>query len=324
MKKVAYAILLSYAGIAVSAESLTLYGYGADRESAKTDAFRTVSQNVCGVDVLDDREHFNNKTTHDKTVVYSSCRVKNYRVVKDELSSHGRILINVTVENTSHSGRLYSHPSNKNVFDSENIGNQIRSYREEKQKGDQLIGEVFRDYPYRAFNLDTTLKPYVTDDAYRNFYIVVPYRVTWNYNFIRAMEDTFSVIGNKNSGNAYIQVSAKNPKNFILGKTNYYYLNDLARLDLIKNHMSGPNELRLQINARNNKGNRILNICYSPEYKQGGIFYSIGVDRELTIFGNDTNRGEIKIKLTIPAEVIYDISLDIVAERDCKLYASPL
>jgi dipeptidyl aminopeptidase/acylaminoacyl peptidase len=324
MKKVATAILLSYSALAIGAESLTVYGHGANRQAALEDAFRTVSQNVCGVDVLDDREHFNNKTVHDKTLVYSSCRVKNYRVIKDELESNHRLLVNVTVENTSHSGRLYSHPSNKTVFDSENVSNRIQSYKQEKEKGDNLIREIFRDYPYRAFNLDGNLRPYVTDDAYRNFYLVVPYKVTWNYNFIKSMEDTFSTIGNKNSGLAHIQISAKNPKNFILGSNNYYYLDDMARLDLIKDQMSGLNELRLQVNARNTKGNRILSLCYSPEYKQGGIFYSIGVARELSIFGNDVNRGEIKIKLSIPAEVIYDISLDVVAERDCKLYASPL
>jgi len=324
MKKVATAILLSYSALASGAESLTVYGHGATRQAALEDAFRTVSQNVCGVDVLDDREHFNNKNIHDKTLVYSSCRVKNYRIVKDEIHSNHRVLVNVTVENTSHSGRLYSHPSNKNVFNSDHVGNQIQSYREEKLKGDELINEVFRDYPHRAFNLDSGLRPYVTDDPYRNLYLVVPYKITWNYNFIRAMEDTFSTIGNKKSGAGYIQVTAKNPKNFILGSTNFYYLNDLARLDLIKDHMSGPNELRLKLNARNTKGNPVLNICYSPEYKQGGIFYSVGIDRQLTIFGNDSNRGEIRVKLTIPAEVIYDISLDVVAEKDCKLYASPL
>ena len=76
MKKIATAILLSFAGIAVGAESITVYGYGADRESAKKDAFRTAIENICGTAVLSDREHFNGKTVHDQVISYSSCRVE--------------------------------------------------------------------------------------------------------------------------------------------------------------------------------------------------------------------------------------------------------
>lgn len=313
MKLLAIASLALAANVAVSAESLTLYGYGTDRESAKRDAFRTASQNICGVAVLDDREHFNSTTTHNKTNVYSSCRIVKHRIVKDELQEKERLLINVTVEDLRQSGRLFNKPYERQVFDGQNASDNIKSYLEEKKSGDDLVSEVFRDYPYRAYNLDKSLRPYITDDPYRNIYIVVPYKVTWNRNFIYAMQDTFRLVSNKNGQYGHIQVGNK-----------VYYMDDLTRLNHIKEHIVGENEMRLQLNIRDTSGKRVVHLCYSPEYKQGGIFYSVGIDRQLTIFGTDTNRGEIKLKLTIPAEVIYDISLDVVAERDCKLYAPPL
>lgn len=313
MKLLAIASLALAANVAVGAESLSLYGYGTDRESAKRDAFRTASQNICGVAILDDREHFNGKTTHNKTNVYSSCRIVNYRIIKDELSEKERLLINVTVEDTRQSGRLFNKPYNREVFNGDVASENIHSYVEEKKLGDELVSEIFRDYPYHAYNLDKSLRPYITDDPYRNIYLVVPYKVTWNKNFIYAMKDTFSAVSNKDGRYGHIQVGNK-----------VYYMDDLTRLNHIKNQITGDNEMRLQLNIRDTSGNRIVHLCYSPVYKQGGIFYSVGVDRQLTIFGTDTNRGEIKLKLTVPAEVIYDISLDVVAERDCKLYAPPL
>lgn len=313
MKLLAIASFALAANVAVGAESLTLYGYGSDRESAKRDAFRTASQNICGVAVLDDREHFNGKTTHNKTNVYTSCRIVNYRIIKDELSEKERLLINVSVEDTRQSGRLFNKPYNREVFNGDAASENINSYIEEKKLGDELVSEVFRDYPYHAYNLDKSLRPYITDDPYRNIYLVVPYKVTWNKNFIYAMKDTFSAVSNKDGRYGHIQVGNK-----------VYYMDDLTRLNHIKDQITGDNEMRLQLNIRDTAGKRVVHFCYSPEYKQGGIFYSVGVDRQLTIFGTDTNRGEIKLKLTIPAEVIYDISLDVVAERDCKLYAPPL
>jgi hypothetical protein len=132
------------------------------------------------------------------------------------------------------------------------------------------------------------------------------------------MNETFSQIKN-NRGHGMISIMAKNPDDIILGKRHNYYIDDWTRFNYIKSKFTNENELRLKVRARDNQGRNALNICYSPEYKAGGIFYSVGISDELTVFGNDRNRGTIKIKLTVPADVIYDIYVDVVAERDCKL-----
>jgi hypothetical protein len=150
---------------------------------------------------------------------------------------------------------------------------------------------------------------------------MVPYEIRWNYNFIVAMNETFSQIKNSR-GPGVITVMAKNPDHLLFGHKDHYVIDDWDRFNYIKSKFTNQNELRLSVKARDRKGNNTINICYNPEYKAGGIFYSIGVSDELTIFGNDSNSGTIKIKLTIPAEVIYDIFVDIVSEKDCKLYAS--
>jgi hypothetical protein len=315
MKKIATAILLSFAGIAVGAESITVYGYGADRESAKKDAFRTAIENICGTAVLSDREHFNGKTVHDQVISYSSCRVEKYEILEDIGT---QIKINVTVTNNKTSERLFSKSNSKNQFDSNIVNAQVHTIRHEQQKGDRLIDEVFRDYPYRAYNLQQTKNPYFTTDSYRNFYLMVPYDIRWNYNFVTSMNEIFSEIETP-IGRGVINVSAKNPNDLLLGKHNKYFIDDLHRLDYLKSKFVNQNELRLKVKARDDRGRQVLNICYNPEYRAGGIFYSIGVNNRLTVFGNDRNAGTMRIKLTVPADVIYDIYVDVVAARDCKL-----
>lgn len=315
MKKLLLAAIALTANVAVGATSITVHGYGPNRESAKRDAFRTAIENVCGTVVLSDREHFNNKTTHNRVVSYSSCRVEKYEILEEK---GNELKINVTVKDNKIANRLYSQSGSRLQFDGDTVKAQIDSIKQEQKNGDQLIDEIFRDYPYRAYDLQPVQTPYITMDPNRNVFLVVPYDIKWNYNFITAMNEIFSEIETP-VGRGVINVSAKNPNDLLLGKHNKYFIDDLYRLDYLKSKFANQNELRLKVKARDDRGRQVLNICYNPEYRAGGIFYSIGVNNRLTVFGNDRNAGSLRIKLTFPADVIYDIYVDVVAARDCKL-----
>jgi len=315
MKRLAIAIIALASNFAVGATTVTVYGYGSDRESAKQDALDTAVTNVCGKAVLSNREHFNGSTNHDKVSVYTSCRVSRFEILGYD---DNRIKVRVTVSDNKSSHRLFSESNHRLEFDGNQVRTQLNDVRREQNRGDRYIDEIFRDYPYHAYNLHSNVKPYITNDANRDVYLVVPFELTWNYNFIVAMSETFSQIKNKR-GLGVISISAKNPDDFVFGKKTNYYIEDWVRFNHIKSKFVLDNEMRLNVKARDKKGSPVINICYSPEYKAGGIFYSVGVSDELTIFGNDRNRGDIKIKLTTPADMIYDITVDVVAQRDCKL-----
>jgi len=310
MKRTAFAAIALTANIAVGATSITVDGYGADRESAKRDAFRTAIENVCGTTVLSDREHFNSRTTHNKVITYSACRVDNYTILEE---GDGKITMRVNVTRNNISQRLLA---SENKFRTPpNIKSQLNTSKEENNTGDELIDSVFRDYPYRAYNVKSD--PHIVKDPYRNTYLEVPFTITWNYNFIKSMIDTFATFDNKGPG--VIKISAKNPDAFLIGHSDTFHIDDLYRLSHIKSKFVLQNEMRLRIKARDNTGRTVLNICYSPEYRAGGIFFSVGVRNNLTIFGNDRYTDTLRIKLTFPADVIYDTYVDVVPDRDCKL-----
>lgn len=308
-------LLVIGCSLTVNANTVIVYGAGVDRESAKKDAFRLAIENVCGTAVLSDKKVVNQNIEKNEIITYSSCYVENYEILKDQ---GNRLQLKVTVRTNSISSRLFSESNKESQFNTNAVRSQLDTLRAQQQSGDKLVDAVFGDYPYRAYNLNKTKDPYIMSDARRQVYLMIPYDITWNYNFISAMNDTFSLF-NSRSGNGTITVMAKNPKNLILGKRNFYHIDDLERLDYIKSKFNNQNELRLKVRAKDNRGNSVLNVCYNPEYKAGGIFYSVGVRNEITIFGNDRNTGTIQINLTFPADVIYDVYVDVVPQRDCKL-----
>lgn len=315
MKKAIAAFVLLQASLIVNANTVTVYGNGIDREAAKKDAFRTAIEQVCGTEVLSNREHLNDNTIRNNVLSYSSCRVENYEILEDQ-GSRLKVKVQLTSNRISH--RLHSKSNQQSKFDTNIVSAQISTFKDEQVNGDRLIDEVFTDYPYRAYNLNKSKDPYVISDNYRNLYLMVPYDLRWNYNFITSIMDTFNALGSK-SGQGHIQVMAKDPRSLLFGHQNFYFMNDLHRLDHIKSKFMDQNELRLNVKGKDTRGRQVLNVCYNPDYKAGGIFYSIGIDSEITIFGNDRNVGTMRIKLTVPAEVIHDIYVDVVAARDCKL-----
>jgi hypothetical protein len=312
MKHTALAAIALTTSIAVGATTITVEGVGADRESAKRDAFRTAIENVCGTVVLSDREHFNSRTTHNNVTTYSSCRVERYHIISE---SDNNIKMSVTVTKNRISERLLQDRSSYRT-NQPDLQTKLSTYREEKVTGDRLVDEVFRDYPQRAYNVVS--HPEIIIDGYRDTYLVVPYEIRWNYNFIKSITDTFYSLESKD-GPGYITVEGKDPKAFLIGRRDTFNMDDLYRLNYIKSKFVLQNEMRLQVKARDSSGKTILNICYNPEYKAGGIFFSVGVENRLNIFGNDVNAGNLRIKLTFPAEVIYDTYVSVVPQRDCKL-----
>lgn len=319
MKFIAIFVIAMLANIAVSANSVVVNGYGASRDEARQDAYKNAIEKHCGYSVLSERQHQNFTTRRNDVSVYSSCRVKRADVISQNVvDGYYELKYSIQLEPIRQSHRLLGHTNSSHSFVDVDLRSKLESYQNEKNDGDKLLSTVFSDYPYNAYNLHKVKNPYVIDDDYRNFYLVVPYKLTWNYNYIQAMNDTFSAMSTK-KGSGYINITAKDPNKLIFGKNNLYYMNDLRRIDQIKDYMSGDNELRLKIEANDYQGKRVLNVCYSPDYRAGGIFYSIGLRQGVSIFGNDVHQGEIKIKLHFPVDVIYDVYVDVVADRDCKL-----
>ena len=139
MRSLAILAVALASNIAVGATTVTVYGYGADRESAKQDAFNNAITNVCGKAVLSDRENRNNANTYNSTAVYTSCRVDKFDIIEE---NNGRLKVKVSIIDNKSSHRLFSESNHRLEFDGNQVRSQLDSIKQEQRNGDKQIGRA--------------------------------------------------------------------------------------------------------------------------------------------------------------------------------------
>lgn len=332
MKKYILALLLLQASFSVNATTITVEGFGSDTESAKRDAFRTAIENVCGTVVLSDREYFNQDTIKDRIVTHSSCNVEKYTVLEQ---GAGRIKLKVEVQPNQIAQRLQQNAENKHAVDQSNILAQTQTFNIEKLTGDELIKEIFIDYPNSAYNLKT--KSDISVDAWNRDKIIlnIDYEVTWKYTFLKSMIEAIDKIKTKKLGMfderhnmppGRITIHSQKPNAWILYDHDTFYLNDLYRMDAIKKYFQ--NGLLLRIQVRGEKGNNLIDTC--TVFYEGtrdlfdantGYYYDAdGSFNQLEIFGNVDKKGGVWLSLPVPPDEIIDVTIGIVTKNNCINY----
>lgn len=300
MKPIAYAILLLASQIAVSATSITVTGYGANREASKQDAFKTAIEKVCGLEVLSDREHYNDKTRYNKVQTYSQCRIVDYTVLEDNIDF---IKMHVMVETADRKGFFVTSPTN--IFP-DNLVDIFDSYQFEKNEGDKLVLAFMRHYPYHAYNLQVA-EHNIISDSRRDLFLEIPYQISWNKDFLHSLDRLFNLIQTR-TGAGKIYLDRKR-----------YLIDDTIRLDLLKKQITYENAMRIRVLALDKEAKKLFSVCHAPKYIPNGIFFASGVRDQLKIFTRDKNSGTIYIKLLENDKNIHAIYIDVVAYKDCKL-----
>ncbi len=300
MKAIAYAILLLVSQIAVSATSITVTGYGANREASKQDAFKTALEKVCGLEVLSDREHYNDKTRYNKVQTYSQCRIVDYTVLED---STDFIKMRVMVETADRKGFFVTSPTN--IFP-DNLVDIFDSYQFEKNEGDKLVLAFMRHYPYHAYNLKVA-EHNIISDSRRDLFLEIPYQISWNKDFLQSLDRLFNLVQTR-TGAGKIYLDRKR-----------YLIDDTIRLDLLKKQITYENAMRIRVLALDKDAKKLFSVCHAPKYIPNGIFFASGVRDQLKIFTRDKNSGTIYIKLLENDKNIHAIYIDVVAYKDCKL-----
>ncbi len=323
--KILLVVLLLFSPLA---NAIQVSGEGRSFEEAKHNAFRNAIELSLGTIVSAESEAHNNKMSRDEVLVYSAGYVTNYKVL--DKVTHGNktiLLMDVTVAESKLKDFLLSKPSNVNDFDHTHHQTQLNTYFHERHTGDDLIKVLFRHYPNSAFNL--TQHPYqFKTDSTRGIILVVPYELRWNYGFISALNETLYHTQDSEyrvfrPSIGKVIVEAKNPKDYVMGNQDVYYFNDLSRMNLIRNSLTGENEPRLLLTISNVHSKILINMCIFPRYLSGKqrSFYGIGQSREVKIHGNEIERYDVRLELgrgkNIDIRDINKVSLSLVRNKDC-------
>ena len=303
-------------------------GGGRTFEEAKHNAFRTAIEFTSGSIVASESESRNYDLVKNNILVYSAGYIDSYKILsKQESKDYVYLVLDVEVSSSKLKDFLLTRPNKTSEFEADRHQNQIDTYFDERLAGDRLIESLTTHYPYKAYNL--TQMPYeLKVNVDRNVTLIVPYQLTWNYNYLVALNETLEKTQDSDfhlftRSPGRIVVMGKSPKDLLIGSKNTYYFNDLVRVEKIKQSMQGNREVRIAINITNIRNETVINMCIYPLFLTGSSpsFYRKGTRDELVIFGNEIENSFVKLQLgrgdRINVSEFQKIELKMVQHKDC-------
>lgn len=325
-------LLLIVALIATSSVAESNYirttGEGSSFEQAKQNAFNEAVQIKVGTIVLSEREHLNNKTITDEVIVHSAGFVDDFKLI-GTINYNGkyRVTVDVLVSESKLTNQILSVGKSSNYVDGGRIGAQYQTYLEQKRTGDQVLNNLLRNYPSKAYTIKQA--PYiVTIDRNRNALLTVPFELSWNYEFIKSLNETMNVLQDGSNGFlkpsvGNVTVMVKKPTDLVVGTKSEYWFNDLARLDQIHNGFVAGRQIRILMTIKDSGGQVISNTCWAPEFISGrkGAFYSVGSSNTILIYGNMKEVSSIMLIIepnrSNVLQYMNSVELSIIPEMNC-------
>lgn len=287
-------------------------GEGATQEQAKQNAFREAVQIRVGSVVLSERESSLRKLERDDINVYSAGYVDDYKIVSVERTNGTvKVTLDVLVADSKLVNNRLNSGKVANQIEGDRANTNYRTFMDQKLRGDKLLNSVLKTYPESAYIIQQ--KNYsVSVNAYRNIVLQVPYKLTWNYNYIVSFNEALDLIQDNRFG--YLQpapsnvvVMAKDPKDFVLGERKHFRFNDVPLLDYMKSMMTGDREIRMMMTLRDTD-NRVM---YKGCWPMQSTFYVMGEPRNLLIYGNTKEEGVLQLVINSEYNQILEKSRNI-------------
>jgi hypothetical protein len=310
--------------VAPFANALQVGGEGATVEEAKQNAFRTAIEFAAGAVVTSERESVNYKLARNEILVYSAGYITDYKIINTIKSGNQvRIIVDVQVSSNKLSDRILGVGKEPKQFDTDKHQGQYQTFLQGKNNADRLLNQVLNDYPKKAYTITQGVHQFKID-GYRNGIIVIPLEMKWNYNYISSFNEALKILADGSNGllkpsPGNVTVMAKDPKDWVIGNKNNYKFNDMVITSSIRNRMQG-NKPNILLSIKDVNNNITLKQCYIPEAITGKkpAFYDLG--NTLVVYGNQTEKNVIELRLTNMVEAIkhiHSIELTIVDDSNC-------
>lgn len=163
-------------------------------EQARQNAFRLAVEEAAGFAILSESELRNSKLTRDEIITYSSAFVEKYKIVNRLDSSNSvNLVVDVWVAESAIANRLLAKNASENNINGEQLGTQVTTLVDERQRGDALLAAVLRDYPKRALTAKVGT-PKIYMDANRSTVIAIPWQVQWADEYIVSLNETLKTV----------------------------------------------------------------------------------------------------------------------------------
>lgn len=309
----------------VLANPITVNGVGKTFEEAKQQAFRKAIEFHLGAHVLSDIETQNYIRVKDEIYVYSAGYVDDYKILKQEnYNQVVSLTMSVTVSESKIQNRIISVGRSNKEFDNQRHTAQLSTYFQERINGDNLLLKHLNDYPHKALKIEQQ-NYRISIDERRNASLIIPYEIKWNYDYVKTLREILSVIQDKDNGPFKNNASAviimvKDPKNLLFGQRTVHKFDDLQKVNMIHNQLQGSTQARIVVRLKDIYKNDLYAICYSPMFISGGVaLYNVGEQRIKQIYGNNVEKGEIRLPINFTIlEKTDTLELSVDADFNCK------
>lgn len=276
---------------------ITVIGEGTDLIQAKNNGFQKAIEQEVGVVLLSNKEVQNSKLVKDKIITHSSGYIHDYKIHNtDKVGDIYYITMDVYVKSSAISERVLGVIKDSRNIDGEKINEQYTSYNNSRKTGDELLNLVLSDYPKSAYVVTNQLVDkddiITVVDRDRNPVLIVPFQVTFNYNFLKSLNESLKatsdkqISGNKNQHK--IVIRSKKPNSFF-NDNDAYYVNDTQRAGLIKKPFYDA--LFIKLVGIDNDSKKLFYVCQQFKSKAPGIFEM----KEYLIDGTEVYEDEVAI-----------------------------
>lgn len=330
MKFILFLASLLLAGCATTQgnHSVRVSGIGNNFENARHDAFVKAIEYKMGTLILSERETHNFKLVKNDISAFSSGYIDKYAIVSE--TNNGKfvtVTVDVTVSDSKIKDRLLGAGTNSKELEGDRHHIQYSSYMDDRIRGDKILNTVLNDYPSRAYVITQGLHEFKLD-AYRNALLRVPYKMTWNYNYVVSLNEALSILQDGSNGfmkqsPGTVTVMAKDPSHLLLGKKDVYKFNDMNRVHNINDSLTGFNEARIQLVIKNRQLTEVYKKCYESNSINGNkpSFYNLG--NNFIVYGNQQDQGFLTLpispnsKLNAVLKDTYRVELSVVKLEKC-------
>lgn len=210
---------------------------GNNVEHAKTNCFNKAVELAVGTVIVAGTEARNNNLVKYEILKHSAGYVDDYRILSQTAEGDKtKLTMAVKVRDSKIAERIMNVQTATGKIQGDKLGDQYASFMRNKATGDRLLNTILNDYPRHAFNVEKGKIQYQVD-INRDPVIVVPYKVTWNYKYLQALNEALSLTQDEKNRSILqesVSVISKDPKAWVMGSTDTYYFNDVQRARMIK------------------------------------------------------------------------------------------
>lgn len=235
---------------------------GSNVENAKINCFNRAVEIAVGTVVVAGAESRNDNLVKHEILKHSAGYIDDYHIINQTAEGgKTKLAMMVKVRDSKIAERIMNVQSTTGQVQGSRLKDQYDSFIHHKETGDKLLNTILADYPRHAFNI-TKGKIQYQVDIDRNPVIIVPYKVTWNYKYLQALNEVLSLTQdekNRSLRQESVSVISKDPKAWVLGSTDTYYFNDVRRAQYIKRNFI--DRMYVHVKLKDFGGNVLISGC---------------------------------------------------------------